>query len=119
MKRNILKVLLFSPFMVLAGFYLVDTLRQDQCLDSGHRWNQDLSVCETADMGKVDLVKVDKSEGKMLLLSEGIVVKEYSVVFGANPEGHKQREGDEKTPEGLYTLDYKKEDSSFLSRNAY
>jgi murein L,D-transpeptidase YafK len=61
----------------------------------------------------VDLVKVDKSESKMYLLDGDKVVKEYHVSFGANPKGHKQQEGDEKTPEGSYTLDYKKEDSSF------
>ncbi len=61
----------------------------------------------------VDLVKVDKSESKMYLLEGGTIVKEYDVAFGANPKGHKQQEGDEKTPEGIYTLDYKKEDSSF------
>jgi murein L,D-transpeptidase YafK len=61
----------------------------------------------------IDLVKVDKSEGKMYLLSGDDIVKEYNVAFGENPEGHKQQEGDEKTPEGEYVLDYKKEDSSF------
>lgn len=61
----------------------------------------------------VDLVRVDKSERKMYLLSDGEVVKEYHVALGANPKGHKQQEGDERTPEGEYTLDYKKEDSSF------
>jgi len=61
----------------------------------------------------VDLVKVDKSEGKMYLLDGEEVIKEYHVAFGANPKGHKQKEGDEKTPEGTYTLDYKKENSSF------
>lgn len=61
----------------------------------------------------VDLVKVDKSEAKMYLLSGDEVVKEYHVAFGANSKGHKQEEGDERTPEGEYVLDYKKEDSSF------
>jgi len=61
----------------------------------------------------VDLVKVDKSENKMYLLDGGKVIREYHVAFGANAKGHKQQEGDEKTPEGIYTLDYKKEDSSF------
>ncbi|TQV78770.1 L,D-transpeptidase family protein [Exilibacterium tricleocarpae] len=60
-----------------------------------------------------DLVKVDKSERKMYLLSGAKVIKEYHISLGANPAGHKQQEGDEKTPEGSYTLDYKKEDSSF------
>lgn len=66
------------------------------------------SVC-----AEVDLVRVDKSENQMLLLDGETIVKEYRVVFGGNPKGHKQQEGDQKTPEGIYTLDYKKEDSSF------
>ncbi len=61
----------------------------------------------------VDLVKIDKSENEMYLLSGEDVVKEYYVALGAEPKGHKQQEGDEKTPEGEYVLDYKKEDSSF------
>ena len=61
----------------------------------------------------VDLVKVDKSERKMYLYEGDEVLKVYRVAFGANPKGHKQREGDKRTPEGEYALDYKKEDSSF------
>ena len=64
-------------------------------------------------LASVDLVKVDKSERKMYLLDGEKVIRQYDVVFGANPKGHKQKEGDEKTPEGSYTLDYKKEDSAF------
>lgn len=61
----------------------------------------------------VDLVKVDKSKNKMFLLERSKIVKEYHVAFGGSPKGHKEQEGDQKTPEGIYTLDYKKEDSSF------
>ena len=49
----------------------------------------------------------------MFLMLKGEKVKEYSVAFGANPKGHKEKEGDERTPEGKYVLDYKKADSSF------
>ena len=61
----------------------------------------------------IDLVRVNKTDKKMYLLDENKIVKEYKVVFGANPKGHKEKEGDEKTPEGKYILDYKKEDSAF------
>ncbi|WP_245568361.1 L,D-transpeptidase family protein [Ferrimonas futtsuensis] len=64
-------------------------------------------------LAQVDLVRVDKSQRQMELLEQGAVVRSYSVAFGANPQGHKQQEGDEKTPEGRYILDYTKEDSSF------
>lgn len=62
---------------------------------------------------KVDLVKVDKSARKMHLIKEGHIVKSFKIALGANPQGHKQQEGDEKTPEGTYVLDYKNEKSSF------
>ncbi len=61
----------------------------------------------------VDLVRVEKSKSKLYLLEGDKIIKEYRVSFGANPKGHKQQEGDKKTPEGRYILDYKKEDSSF------
>lgn len=64
-------------------------------------------------VAEIDLVKVDKSENKMFLMEEGKVIKRYHVAFGANPKGQKKQEGDERTPEGFYVLDYKKEDSSF------
>lgn len=36
-----------------------------------------------------DLVKVDKSDRKMYLMSGDAVVKEYHIALGANPRGHK------------------------------
>jgi len=62
---------------------------------------------------QVDLVKVDKSEQKMYLYSGDEIVKEYRISLGKNPRGHKKKEGDEKTPEGTYTLDFIKKDSTF------
>ena len=62
---------------------------------------------------KADKVLVIKSESKLYLKKAGNILGEYHVVFGANPKGHKLQEGDERTPEGNYILDYKKEDSAF------
>ncbi len=59
------------------------------------------------------MVLVIKSKSKLYLKRNGKTLKEYHVVFGANPKGHKLQEGDERTPEGLYILDYKKDDSAF------
>jgi len=60
---------------------------------------------------KIDKVVVDKSSRNMALLSQGEVVRSYRIALGDNPQGHKQQEGDERTPEGTYTLDYKNENS--------
>lgn len=64
-------------------------------------------------MEKADMVLVIKSSSKLYLKKNGKIIKEYHVAFGANPKGHKQQEGDERTPEGKYFLDYKKKDSAF------
>ncbi len=62
---------------------------------------------------KADMVLVVKSESKLYLKKNGKLLKEYDIALGKNPKGHKRQEGDERTPEGKYVLDYKKEDSSF------
>lgn len=61
----------------------------------------------------VTLVRVVKSDHILQLLAGDKLLHEFHVVFGANPKGHKMQEGDEKTPEGSYTLDFKKPDSAF------
>lgn len=61
----------------------------------------------------IDLVRVVKSEHKLQLISKDQVLYEFKVALGHQPVGHKQQEGDGKTPEGLYVLDYKKQDSAF------
>lgn len=62
---------------------------------------------------KADYVFVDKSKSALYLLKNGKILKSIPVAFGRNPVGHKQKSGDKKTPEGVYQLDYKNEDSDF------
>lgn len=58
-------------------------------------------------------LQVDKSERRLELLRGGEVVASYRISLGANPEGHKLKEGDERTPEGRYVLDYRNPRSEF------
>src|SRR5208282_5062663 len=53
-----------------------------------------------------DKVVVLKGERKLLLMRGDEVLKTYSVSLGGNPVGLKIREGDRKTPEGNYVLDW-------------
>ena len=62
---------------------------------------------------KADFVLIVKSESKLYLKKKGKTLKEFHVVFGKNPKGRKFKKGDERTPEGRYILDYKREDSAF------
>lgn len=60
-----------------------------------------------------DSVLVIKSKKRLYLIRDDEVYASYHVVFGANPKGHKQQQGDQRTPEGNYTLGYKNANSSF------
>ena len=68
-------------------------------------------ITQAAD--KADYVVVYKAERKMMLFSSGELLKSYRISLGGDPIGHKDREGDQKTPEGNYILDLKKSDSAF------
>jgi murein L,D-transpeptidase YafK len=56
---------------------------------------------------KADLIVVKKSASRLYLQSKGVAFASFNVAFGANPKGHKQQEGDERTPEGTYAIDWK------------
>jgi len=62
---------------------------------------------------QVDRVLVEKSERRLVLLKNGKPVKEYKVALGGKPKGPKRREGDMRTPEGVYTLDWRNPESKF------
>ncbi|PWK68154.1 L,D-transpeptidase-like protein [Aminobacter sp. AP02] len=61
----------------------------------------------------VDLVRVAKAERRLELVSGDRVVRSYAVALGANPIGHKRQQGDERTPEGRYVLDWRNPGSAF------
>ena len=62
----------------------------------------------------VDFVLVSKRERKLYLYEGDKVVKSYPVSLGKQPDGQKIREGDSRTPEGLYTLDWRNPNSKFF-----
>jgi murein L,D-transpeptidase YafK len=63
---------------------------------------------------RVDFVLVDKSDRTLTLYGEGLALRTYGgLQFGDTPQGHKRFEGDERTPEGRYVLDYRNPQSSY------
>ncbi|SPF47546.1 ErfK/YbiS/YcfS/YnhG [Candidatus Sulfotelmatobacter kueseliae] len=60
-----------------------------------------------------DRVVVLKKERTLELLSLGKVIKTYKVALGGDPIGPKTRQGDHKTPEGVYVLDSRNAHSQF------
>lgn len=62
---------------------------------------------------RADRVVVGKAERVLRLMKGDAVLKTYRVSLGGAPVGPKQREGDQRTPEGEYRIDYRNPASSF------
>lgn len=65
------------------------------------------SLTVTLDGKPIDKVLVIKSAHQLQLLSHGTQVKAYHVSLGKQPKGPKQSEGDDRTPEGVYLIDWR------------
>lgn len=61
----------------------------------------------------IDKIVAEKSKHQLTLYKKGLPVKSYTVSLGGNPAGHKLKEGDGKTPEGIYKIDSKNLNSAF------
>lgn len=70
-------------------------------------------IASRAHAEKADLVIVSKAESRLYLERAGKQFASFKVAFGGNPHGHKQQEGDERTPEGKYVLDSKNPHSGY------
>ena len=70
-------------------------------------------VTELINLLTADSVLVRKQERRLDLIRNGTVYRSYAISLGAEPTGHKQEQGDKRTPEGHYMLDYRNEDSKY------
>jgi murein L,D-transpeptidase YafK len=59
-------------------------------------------------------VIVHKAKRRLELWQGNKLLRSYRISLGLNPQGHKQREGDFRTPEGRYVLDVRNPRSDFF-----
>lgn len=61
----------------------------------------------------VDKLLLLKSERKLHLLHRGQVVRSYRISLGKQPTGAKRFQGDMRTPEGFYWVDWRKQSAKY------
>ena len=64
-------------------------------------------------MEPADKVLIEKQARRLTLISKSEVIKTYNIALGGNPVGPKEREGDNKTPEGIYFIDSRNGNSGY------
>ena len=61
----------------------------------------------------VDKVLIEKKSRRLTLIANGEAIKIYSIALGGNPVGPKERQGDNKTPEGNYFIESRNRHSGY------
>lgn len=65
------------------------------------------------DLPATDRIVVEKSARRLSLYAGDTLIRSYTIQLGRVPVGHKEREGDHRTPEGDYIIDYRNPRSGF------
>ena len=107
-----LRILLLLTLLPLAGAVVPLQAADDYVMLTGpDRPEYPAGPRQTA--AAVDHVVVFKSHRMMFLMKNGQEVRRYRIELSDRSVGHKQYEGDRRTPEGTYYLDYVKDNSTY------
>jgi len=63
--------------------------------------------------GPADRILIEKKARLLTLFTKGKQIKTYRIALGGNPLGPKERQGDNKTPEGTYVIDSRNKNSQY------
>jgi murein L,D-transpeptidase YafK len=66
------------------------------------------------DFPVADKVVIEKEKRKLHLVKGGSTFRTFDIALGGVPVGDKEKEGDLKTPEGVYQLDMRNPDSDYF-----
>lgn len=108
MKRKIW----FMLMLLCTALMLVTASNYAQFLPSSEQQRTRIQQVDWQNV-QIDKVEVYKNKREVVILQKDQVIKTYKMRLGFDPQGHKIMEGDGKTPEGLYTLDWRNPESAF------
>ncbi|TKW67466.1 MAG: hypothetical protein DI616_06270 [Paracoccus denitrificans] len=63
--------------------------------------------------GHIDRILIEKKARRLSVYQEGRLVREYRIALGSAPDGDKVRQGDGRTPEGVFKVDRRNDKSRF------
>lgn len=105
MPRNIAVLVTASFVLLSAAGARAETPLQSSAL---------VSSSVDAALPLADRVVVRKGERKLQLMRDGVMLRTFKIALGLRPEGHKQFEGDFRTPEGTYRLTRRNPNSEYF-----
>lgn len=104
-------------FVFLGSFISLTAMAQKKADLTGTLYcqNKEMSqISQAPENGKVDRIVVQKKYKKLFLMSKNQILKSYDIAMGPNADkGPKAFQGDNKTPEGIYKVEFKNPKSNY------
>jgi len=98
---------LFAAPVAAAALFSLFTAPAASSSDSPSAPVASFTEAAPASGAPADRIVVEKSKRTLTLFRQDKEIKTYKVALGRDPVGPKVRQGDNKTPEGVYFVDYK------------
>ena len=76
-------------------------------------WLQPAPPPAQGDLPRISRIVVEKSARRMVVYDGAVALRHYPIALGFSPMGDKLREGDGRTPEGLFRIDRKNAGSAY------
>lgn len=105
MRRRLILLVALTALAMVAALALRNDSPQGQAEKPGRASSPMTSSLPTrAPVEGPRGVVIHKAERVLGLYRDGRLAATYPIALGHSPEGHKEREGDGRTPEGLYSI---------------
>ena len=109
-KRNLIVLALVGAGTAFA-LHASSSNEEDNCREADGLWFGELG-CEMA-RPRIDRIAVDKSDRSLIAYEGEREVRRFVVALGREPVGDKVRQGDGRTPEGVYPVTFHNPASQF------
>ncbi|MEZ5777657.1 MAG: L,D-transpeptidase [Paracoccaceae bacterium] len=78
-----------------------------------HRFPAPIPPPEPPLTGTIDRILIEKADRRLTVFRDGAALRSYTIALGFAPEGDKVRQGDGKTPEGLFRINRRNANSAY------
>lgn len=113
MKKVIFTLLLFAGILGGIAFSKLNPMPDEILKGEKEAAPQVLNTQPLPQNTPITRLIVMKSERQMWAYNQDKLVKIYPISLGKSPIGHKQFEGDKKTPEGIYRINERNPNSAY------
>ena len=109
-----IKPLIICTFLIVPlGIAFYNYEKYLPTFTSSHQALSKEEILELIKTKPVTSIEVFKNQRLLLLKSNQDVIRQYPIRLGFNPNGHKHFENDGRTPEGIYSIDWRNSQSVY------